>query len=226
MQLRALKRLHSGSQVEQFIQDLAQLNPFWVYLAVAAIAYIENILPPFPSDVIVVAAGSLVGVGLVDFTSLLLLATVGSTLGFITMYKIGDWFGDKILETGKIKFIPVESVRKVEKWFKIYGYWIVVANRFLAGTRAVVSFFAGIAELSLVRASVLSFLSAFAWNFILLFAGKKLGENWQNIMYYLEAYSKGVTSVLAIIAIAYIAHLLYRRRSPRHASANRPKAKP
>jgi membrane protein DedA with SNARE-associated domain len=199
--------------LEYFVQELAQLDPLWVYVAVWAIAYVENIFPPFPSDVVVVAAGSLVGVGMVDFTTLLFLATVGSTLGFITMYEIGDWFGDKILETGKLKFVPVESVKKVEAWFQVYGYWIVVANRFLAGTRAVVSFFAGISELSLVKASILSFVSALAWNFLLLLAGKTLGENWQNIMYYLEAYSKTVTSILALVAIAYIARLLYRRRS-------------
>jgi membrane protein DedA with SNARE-associated domain len=208
------------SRVEQLIQELSQLNPFWVYLAVAGIAYIENVLPPFPSDVIVVAAGSLVGVGLVDFSLLLLLATVGSTLGFITMYEIGDWFGDKILETGKIKFIPVESVKKVEEWFRQYGYWIIVANRFLAGTRAVVSFFAGIAELSLLRTTALSFVSALIWNCLLLFAGKKLGENWQDIMYYLEAYSKGVTSILAIVVVVYIARLLYKRRASQKTSSD------
>lgn len=199
--------------MEQFIQELTHLDPLWVYVAVAGIAYIENIFPPFPSDVVVVAAGSLAGVGMVDFSLLLVLATVGSTLGFMTMYEIGDWFGDRILETGKLKFIPVESVRKVEAWFQAYGYWIVIANRFLAGTRAVVSFFAGIAELSFLKSSVLSFFSALAWNFFLLFAGKKLGENWQDILYYLEAYSKTVTSILALLAVAYIARLLYRRRS-------------
>jgi membrane protein DedA with SNARE-associated domain len=197
--------------VEDFINHLAQINPMWVYVAVAAIAYIENIFPPFPSDVVVVFAGSLVGLGTIDFTSVLLLATVCSTLGFMSMYKIGDWFGDKILEAGKIKFLPREGVIKVESWFQRYGYFVIIANRFLAGTRAVVSFFAGMSELSLPKTTILSFLSALTWNFILLLAGQKLGQNWQAISFYLETYSKTVTTIIIIVVLILVARYLYRK---------------
>jgi len=198
--------------VEDFVNNLAQLNPFWIYFAVAGIAYIENILPPFPSDVIVVAAGSLVGIGTIDFTLALMLATAGSTLGFMTMYKLGDWFGDKILEKGRIKFIPLDSVHKVEKWFKKYGYWVVVANRFLAGTRAVVSFFAGMSELPILNATALSCVSALAWNFILLYAGKELGENWRSILIYLQAYGQTITIVAIVAAVILVWRSLYKRK--------------
>ena len=198
--------------MEDFVNNLAQLNPFWIYFAVAGIAYIENILPPFPSDVIVVAAGSLVGIGTIDFTLALMLATAGSTLGFMTMYKLGDWFGDKILEKGRIKFIPLDSVHKVEKWFKKYGYWVVVANRFLAGTRAVVSFFAGMSELPILNATALSCVSALAWNFILLYAGKELGENWRSILIYLQAYGQTITIVAIVAAVILVWRSLYKRK--------------
>jgi len=206
--------------MEEFIQSLAGLNPGWIYLAVAGIAYIENIFPPFPSDVIVVFAGSLAGLGTVDFTTALLLATAGSTLGFITMYKIGDWFGDHILETGKLRFIPRESVHKVEGWFRKYGYFVVIANRFLAGTRAVVSFFAGMSELSLPLSVLLSFVSALIWNFILLSTGRAVGENWRQIGGYLETYSTIVTSLIALTAIILLVRLFLKR------SNNKPQESP
>lgn len=198
--------------MEDFINNLAQLNPFWIYVAVAGIAYIENIFPPFPSDVIVVAAGSLVGIGTLDFTLALLLATAGSTLGFMTMYKLGDWFGDKFLEKGRIRFIPLDSVHRVEKWFKKYGYWVVVANRFLAGTRAVVSFFAGMSKLPILNATALSFISALAWNFILLYAGKELGENWRSILIYLQAYGQTITIAVIVAAVILVLRYLYMRK--------------
>jgi len=197
--------------VEEFVNNLTQVNPIWVYIAVAAIAYIENIFPPFPSDVVVVFAGSLVGLGTIDFTSALLLATVASTIGFLSMYKIGDWFGDKILEAGRIKFLPKESVLKVEVWFRRYGYFVIVANRFLAGTRAVVSFFAGMSELSLPKTTILSFLSALVWNAILLIAGQKLGQNWQAISFYLETYSKTVTTIVIVVVLILIGRYLYKK---------------
>ncbi len=201
--------------MEEFLQNLSELNPLWVYVTVAAIAYIENILPPFPSDVAVVAAGALIAVGRVDFLTLLIVTTAGSTLGFMTMYKIGDWIGDHILEAGKIKFIPVESVRRVEEWFRRYGYGVIVANRFLAGTRAVVSFFAGLSELSLWKTTVLSFVSALIWNSLLLFAGKTLGDNWSIIIVYLEAYSKVVTTIVILGILVLIGRYFYLKKNSR-----------
>ncbi len=207
--------------MEHFINQLSELNPVWIYVTVTAIAYIENVFPPFPSDMVVVAAGYFVGLGSANFFLALMLTTIGSTLGFMTMYKIGDWFGDRILETGKIKFIPTQGVTKVELWFQKYGYWIIVSNRFLAGTRAVVSFFAGLSELSYPKTIVLSFLSALVWNAILLYAGKILGSNWRDIAFYLESYSKVITTILVLIVLVIIARYLYKKnRASKNSSSS------
>ncbi len=197
--------------MEDFIHYLQTLSPLLIYLAVFSISFIENIFPPFPSDVVIVFAGSLISVGQVGFVEILLLSTVGSSLGFVTMYKIGDWFGDNILEQGKIKFIPIESVRKVEAWFVKYGYWIIVANRFLAGTRAVVSFFAGMSELDLLKTTTLSFFSALLWNAVLVTVGLYLGQNWERIGYYLSTYSQIVTGVLVLVVIVFVARYVYNK---------------
>ena len=199
--------------MEQFVNYFAALNPVWVYCVAGAIAYIENVFPPSPSDVILVAAGSLAGIGRVDFALLLVLSTIGSTAGFLTMYKVGDWFGVRILETGKFKYIPIENVHKVEAWFKKYGYWVVIANRFMAGTRAVVSFFTGMSELSLWRTTILSFLSSLIWNYILLFAGKELGQNWKEISFYLETYGKVVTVILIVAFLVFLGRYYYKNRN-------------
>lgn len=198
--------------MQEIIEYVVSLNPLWIYFALLLVCYIENLFPPFPSDVLVVAVGSLLTAGRIEFPVGLLAATAGSTLGFMTMYKIGDWFGDHLLETGKLKFVPVENVHKVEKWFRTYGYWVIVANRFLAGTRAVVSFFAGMSEISLGTTTALSFISALIWNAVLLEAGKALGDNWANISGYLETYSKVVTALLILAVLGLIVSYLYKRQ--------------
>jgi membrane protein DedA with SNARE-associated domain len=211
--------------MEQFINYLAALNPIWIYCVAGGIAYIENVFPPMPSDVILVAAGSLAGLGRVDFVLLLVLSTIGSTAGFLTMYKVGDWFGVRILEAGRFKYIPLEKIHKVEAWFKKYGYWVVIANRFLAGTRAVVSFFTGMSELSLWWTAILSFLSSLFWNIILLFAGKELGKNWREISLYLVTYGKVVTIFLIIIVIIFTGQYYYRNWNLHKPSSNSTSAK-
>jgi membrane protein DedA with SNARE-associated domain len=202
--------------VQEIVEYLVSLDPLWIYFALLSVCLIENIFPPFPSDVLVVAMGSLLGAGHIKFPLGLIAATTGSTLGFVIMYKVGDWFGDRVLETGKIRFIPIENVHKVERWFRLYGYWVIVANRFLAGTRAVVSFFAGMSELSISKTTALSFVSALVWNAILLESGRVLGDNWSHIAVYLETYSKAVTSIIVLALLAVIGHVVYRgRRSKR-----------
>ena len=104
--------------LEDLIQYVQTVDPILVYGIVFAIAFIENVFPPSPSDSIIVLGGSLIGLGRVGFIETLLCATAGSTLGFIAMYKIGQWSGDTILERGKIKFIPVAAVKTVERWFQ------------------------------------------------------------------------------------------------------------
>ncbi len=208
--------------MEEFVLKIQTLDPLWVYVVVFAFAYIENIFPPSPSDAAIVVAGSLVALGRVGFVETLLIATLGSTIGFVTMYKAGDWFGVKILEQGKIKFIPHDLVKKVEAWFQKYGYWIIVVNRFLSGTRAVVSFFAGMSELNLVRTTALCFISALVWNAALMAGGFTLGKNWRRLGFYLSTYSKTVTALLVVVAAVWLVSLYFKNRKKKRAEENPP----
>ena len=189
--------------MEAFIHTLETLSPTLIYCCLFAIAYIENVFPPSPSDVIVVFGGYLVGLGTIDFTLALVLTTIGSITGFMTMYKVGDWFGEAIIEKKRFTFLPLESIHKVEEWFRKYGYWIIVANRFMSGTRAVVSFFAGLSKLRLVRTTVLCGISALVWNWLMLFAGTLLGKNWNSIALYLSTYSQIITGVIIFAFVVW-----------------------
>ena len=197
--------------METIISTLQQLNPFWVYLTIFGIAYIENIFPPSPSDILIVAGGYLVGIEHIGFIQTLIIATLGSTTGFMTMYKIGDWFGLSIIEKKKIKFLPLDSVHKVENWFRRYGYWLIVANRFLSGTRAVVGFFAGMAEVKFIPTAILCFISALIWNGILIYAGTLVGVHWESIEVYLSTYSQIVAGLLIIGVVIIIILWLNRK---------------
>lgn len=206
--------------MEPIIHYMQAVDPWVVYTIVFLIAFVENIFPPSPSDTVIVLGGSLIGMGRVGFVETLLCATAGSTLGFMVMYAVGEWLGAKILERGKVKFIPVSAVKTVEEWFRKYGYWIIVANRFLSGTRAVVSFFAGMSRLKLLRTTLLCFLSALAWNAILVSAGYALGRNWERIGFYLSTYSQVVTALLVVAALIWLGRVYYKRNAKTDTEGN------
>ena len=196
--------------VEEIITFLRTINPLLIYFAVFGIAYLENIFPPFPSDVIVAFSGALAALTNVSLSLVFLFAVFGSTLGFVTMYFIGKIAGDKILETGKIKFISVDLVKKVENWFQRYGYFLIVANRFLAGTRAIISFFAGMSELDLKKTLLLSAISATIWNLVLVSVGFYVGHNLHKISYYITTYNKIVFGILVLIALIFTIKILLK----------------
>ena len=199
--------------VEQIIEFLKTINPILIYIAVFGIAFIENIFPPFPSDVIVAFSGALAAVTNISLPLVIVFAVIGSTTGFVTMYFIGKYAGDKILEVGKIKFISPEAVFTVERWFQKYGYWLIVANRFLAGTRAIISFFAGMSEMNLKKTIILSAISSLIWNLILIFFGFYVGHNLHKISYYITTYNKVVFAVILIVVILYIIRFFIKRKS-------------
>ena len=197
---------------EAIIEFLASVNCFYIYGAVFLIAYIENVFPPFPSDIIVAFCGYLAAIGRVDILITVLISTVGSTLGFMTMYQIGKIFGVKIVETGRMKFISTSAIKKIEAWFGKYGYWVVVGNRFLAGTRAVVSFFTGLSEINFTYTTILSAASALFWNTLIILGGYLLGKNWRAIGYYLHHYTILISGILILTILFFLIKNYYRKK--------------
>jgi membrane protein DedA with SNARE-associated domain len=153
----------------------------------------------------------MVGLGTIDFTIALIVTTAGSITGFLTMYKVGDWFGESIIEKRKLTFISLDSIHTVEEWFRRYGYWIIVANRFLSGTRSVVSFFAGLSKLKVLRTTMLCGVSALIWNWLMISAGALLGENWNSVALYLSTYSQIVVGIMVTALVVWGIRRIYFR---------------
>ena len=92
---------------------IAYLNglPVWgVLLFAFFVCYIENLVPPSPSDVLLLFTGTLVGLGTVGFVPLLAASTIGSVAGFATTYWIGRKYGRRLVDSGKIPFVDKESI--------------------------------------------------------------------------------------------------------------------
>ena len=189
---------------ESILTQISDFTPLWIYLTIFFFAYIENLFPPSPSDLIVVIGGSLVGTGTISFIPLLFSATLGSLAGFLTAFIIGWQFDKKLIHSGKIKFINIQSVDKVETAFRKWGYYLIVANRFLPGTRAVISFFAGMSRLNVNKTTILSFISSAIWNVILIYLGITFGKNVDLIDGYLKTYSTIIWIITGGIILFFV----------------------
>ncbi|BDQ02589.1 DedA family protein [Ignavibacterium sp.] len=188
---------------EEILTRISELSPIWIYLTIFFFAFIENLFPPSPSDMVIVVGGSLVGASDLHFVPVLIFATGGSLVGFLTAFAIGWQIDKRILHSGKIKFLTIESIEKVENAFRKYGYFLIIANRFLPGTRAVISFFAGMSRLNVHYTVLLSAASALIWNSILISLGMVFGENIQKVDAFLTTYNQIVIAA-TVVVIAFL----------------------
>lgn len=196
------------------IVDILQGLPSWAIIVMTfLIAYVENLVPPSPSDVLLVFIGSLIGMGLVDMPTLLMSASLGSVIGFSTAYLLGRRYGESIADSPWVPFITHDLLARVKALFDKYHGLIIVSNRFLAGTRAVVAFAAGVARLPLPRTIAYSAVSATLWNALLLWLGERVGERWRDVEQYLSAYGWAITAIIVIV----VAVLIIRRRRAQRA---------
>lgn len=197
---------------EDILSSISDFSPLWIYLSLLFFSYIENIFPPSPSDLVVVVGGSLVGAGAISFVPTLLITSFGSIAGFMTLYFLGSQLDRKLISSGKLKFISLEALQKAEAWFNKYGYWVILINRFLPGTRSVISFFAGVSELKIKRTLILAGVSSIAWNFIIIYLGILFGDNISMVDKYLSMYSNIILIVSGIVIIVFAARYFIKKK--------------
>jgi len=197
--------------LQDIVNFISTLDPTFIYLTLLFFSFIENIFPPSPSDVVVVIGSTLIAKTAIGFIPILLITSFGSAAGFIVMYYVGEFLGERLVRKGKLKFIKQESLEKADIWFHKYGYKLILINRFVPGTRAVMSFFSGVHRLKPLPTFFYAAISSFLWNALLIWLGVLLGQNVSLIDYYLNTYSHIVLIITAVVLI-YILYKFWKRK--------------
>lgn len=169
------------SYTERFLASLYSLPDLLVYILLGLSAYVENVFPPIPGDTITAFGAFLVGAGKLSFFGVYLSTTLGSLLGFLSLFALGGYLGRRFFIEKDYRFFRARDIVKVEQWFERYGYLLIALNRFLPGVRSVVSLAGGMAHLKPIRVILLALLSCALWNLLWILAGYWLGSNWQTV---------------------------------------------
>lgn len=190
------------ADIVELIKTLPVLSVYTVFFL---IAYLENIIPPIPGDVLIVFGGYLAADGLIDFTTVLLLTTVASVFGFMSMYYVGHRWGSEINRKQHrfwlFRYLDYKYMTRAQKWMNRWGQGVIMANRFLAGTRSIISLISGISHTNIKYTIASSFLSSILWNSILLGSGWFIKENWELIGSYLSYYSWAILAGIIVFVL-------------------------
>lgn len=201
----------------QTIEWIRVLPPGGIYLTFFLLAYFENIVPPIPGDVLVAFAGYLAAESVVGILPVFLLTTIASVIGFMSLYALGRRWGDQIEDPHKLmwmtRFISLDYIRKARRWMRRWGPRVIMANRFLAGTRSVISLAAGISQIAMSKTIFSATISSILWNAILLGFGWFVHSNWAVIGYYLSIYGQFILGLIAIVLLIRVATPYYRKKT-------------
>lgn len=199
--------------VSDFVTWMEALSPVWAYCIVLIIAYGENVVPPIPGDLIVVFGGYLAGLGQLNLAIVILLSTIGGTLGFMSMYAIGYRLGDAVLDPDRLRWIPQGQIDKARRWVQRWGYGVVAANRFLSGARSVISLTVGMAHMAPWPTAWWCTVSAAVWTSLIAYAGYAVGDNWRVVVVYLRLYGRFILGALVLVGVVLLARAYWRRQS-------------
>ena len=115
----------------------------WAYLIIFALAFLDAVIPLFPSETAVITGGVLAAEGKISLALVILVGAVGAALGDNLAYLLGRYFREPLHR----RLVRAEKTQKRLRWAEQQlderGGELIITARFIPGGRLVVTFSAG-----------------------------------------------------------------------------------
>ena len=197
------------TSIPEIISESVKNNPDIAYFVICFAMFLENIIPPIPSEIIMPLGGFFVYQGNLNFYILVIFGLIGTVLGGLPWYYLGRFLNEKKLANfvdSKGKFIGISSrdLNKSKLWFDKYGVSLVFWGRLIPGIRTLISVPAGIELMPLKKFLVWTSLGSLIWVVLLTFLGYVLGENYKIIESYIDNFKVFIKPIFIIISALLI----------------------
>lgn len=187
-------------------------------LGVGFLIFLENVVPPIPSEVILPLAGFRARTGALNLLTVWPASVAGSVAGALVLYGLGAWLGhDRLRALAARPWFVLASVKDIDRGrelFAAHGGKIVLLGRFVPFLRSVVSVPAGVEAMPVTRFVLLTAAGSGVWNAAFLGVGWLLGENWAQV----ESWLGPVSYVVIGLLVVGLAVLVVRRHRARQAA--------
>ena len=182
------------------------------YLGIALLMFLDNVIPPIPSEIIMPSAGYAASQGQLLLSGVIIAGCIGSLTAAALLYWIGYQFNHDAIfrftdRYGKYLFIKSEDIQKSLLWFEKYGHRIVFFGRMVPAVRSLISIPAGMSRMPFWKFMFYSALGTIIWTTFLACVGFYFGEN-QALMH--EIFSRVGYVIIMIVVLVLLWHC-YRK---------------
>ncbi|MBC1450164.1 DedA family protein [Listeria welshimeri] len=189
------------------------------YIGIFLLIMVENLFPPIPSEIILTFGGFMTTVSSLNVVMVIIVATLGSVVGAILLYKVASYFGKErltkiVLKYGRILRLKESDIERAESFFLKYGSWAVFLCRMIPLIRSLISIPAGMTKMKMSRFLVLTTAGSLLWNTVLIGLGALLGESWNEIVVFMDSFSTIIYSIIAgllIVALAFFIRARFKK---------------
>ena len=203
------------TSVPDYISLAVEKNTTIAYLTICLAMFLENIIPPIPSEIIMPLGGFFVYQQKLNFFILVFWGLLGTILGSLPWYYLGRLVNEKRLanfleKKGKYLGISSNDLTKSKRWFEKYGVPLVFWGRLVPGIRTLISVPAGIELMPLRKFLIWTTFGSFIWVALLTYAGYLFAENYSIVETYLDQIKYVVKPLLILIFLYFFIKLIIR----------------
>ena len=203
------------NSIPDYISLAVEKNSTVAYLTICLAMFLENIIPPIPSEIIMPLGGFFVYQQKLNFYILIFWGLFGTILGSLPWYYLGRLVNEKRIsifldKKGKYLGISSKDLIKSKTWFERYGVSLVFWGRLVPGIRTLISVPAGIELMPLRKFLIWTTLGSLIWVVVLTYTGYLFGENYSIIATYLDQINYFVKPILILIFLYFFIKLIIR----------------
>ena len=203
------------NSIPEYITKAVETNSTIAYLTICLAMFLENIVPPIPSEIIMPLGGFFVYQQKLNFYILVFWGLLGTIAGSLPWYYLGRLVNEKKLSSfldkrGKYVGITSNDFAKSKRWFDQYGVSLVFWGRLVPGIRTLISVPAGLELMPLRKFLIWTTLGSLIWVALLTYAGYLFGENYQMIENYLDNIKYILKPLLILIVVYFLIKFFMR----------------
>ena len=184
-------------------QWLNSLVASWGLLAIFVTMTAESAGIPISSEIVVPLGGYLASQGRLNFFLVVAASSVANLVGSLIAFYLTRRYGERVVlsRAGRLMGLSRGHLRLANRFFNRFGLWAVFVGRLLPVVRTYISFPAAISRMGYVWFSVATMAGAIPWNFVLAYAGYKLGQHYETVASTLHPFVIPIAIAVVILLV-------------------------